>query len=84
MNLRVVGPNQTEISLTDGNRLFFSYDTLVAAYFVGRGYVFTTTKYSNTTSKHIKNWIDGEDSEDMIQECFDQLTNLSVVVYKGE
>ena len=79
MELRVVGPNQTEIELSDGNRFFFSYNTLVAAYFVGRGYFKSKRFYSQTTSKHINSWV-GEELEILDQQDFDHLTELTVSV----
>lgn len=80
MELRVVGPNQTEIELSDGNRFFFSYNTLVAAYEVGRGYIKSKRFYSGTTSKHINAWLNGAFVEILDQEEFDNLTNLTVSV----
>lgn len=79
MELRVVGPNQTEIELSDGNRFFFSYNTLVAAYLVGRGYIKSKRFYSSTTSKHTNAWIYST-PEVLDQEEFDNLTNLTVSV----
>ena len=80
MELRVVGPNQTEIELSDGSRFLFSYNTLVAAYLVGRGYVKSKRFYSKTTSSHVNSWIDGAFVDVVDQEAFDNLTNLTVSV----
>lgn len=54
MQLRVLGPNQTEIE-ADGAVVFFSYNTPVAAQINGELFV-TAQKYSTTTSKHIAGW----------------------------
>lgn len=59
MSFQNLGPNQTQITRSDGTRILFSYSTPVAAYVAGRGYIRTSTSYSKTTSKHINAWLDG-------------------------
>ena len=56
MKLTTIAKNQTEIETSDA-RVFFSYDTPVAAYIHGRGYVRTVNNYSVTTTKHINKWL---------------------------
>lgn len=57
MKLKAIGPNQTEVE-TNGNIVFFSYNTPVAVFVPGRGGLVTSTKYSRTTSKHITKTIE--------------------------
>jgi hypothetical protein len=52
MKISNAGSNQTEVE-TDNARILISYSTPVAAYVYGRGYIKTSTYYSNTTSRHI-------------------------------
>ena len=53
MILRQLGSNQTELSLNNGDSIFFSYETPVAGFASGVGHFKTSTWYSSTTSKHI-------------------------------
>ena len=55
LRLHVLGQNMTELVLDKGV-LFFSYNTPVAALMDGKMYV-TTTRYSNTTSRHITKFV---------------------------
>lgn len=72
MNLTTVGANQTMITLANGAQVFFSYNTPVAAYLPGEGYLVTATKHSATTSKHVNAWA-GKGCETRPQEFFDNL-----------
>jgi hypothetical protein len=56
MKLKNIAANQTVLELNDGNEVFFSYQTPVAAFVSGEGYVATETQYSKTTSRHIGNY----------------------------
>ena len=56
MILRQLGANQTELSFNNGTSLFFSYETPVAGFTPELGHFKTTTYYSKTTSKHIRNY----------------------------
>lgn len=56
MKLQQIGSNQTAITKDNGNTVFFSYNTPVAAHVPGRGYLRTAEKFSRTTSKHITQW----------------------------
>ena len=71
LKLKILGSNQTEISMESGIEVLFSFSTPVAAFIPGRGYVKTATSYSRTTSKHIKSWTNTEDTEP--QAFFDTL-----------
>ena len=72
MNLTQIGSNQTMITTADGKQVFYSYNTPVAAYLPGVGYVVTDTKHSATTSKHINAWA-GKGNDTRPQEFFDNL-----------
>ncbi|QQG33438.1 hypothetical protein [Pectobacterium phage PcCB7V] len=72
MNLTTIGANQTMITLADGSQVFFSYNTPVAAYLPGVGYVVTDKKHSATTSKHVNAWA-GKGCDTHPQEFFDNL-----------
>ena len=62
MILRQLGSNQTELSLNNGNSIFFSYETPVAGYDRNTGYFRTETYYSVTTSRHINQYFKHVDS----------------------
>lgn len=72
MKLKALGANQTLLDLDGGRQVFFSYNTPVAAFIPGEGYLRTSQKWSRTTSKHINAWIDGRSSE-RPQSFFDAL-----------
>ena len=60
MKLKVIGPNQTEITM-GGKVLFFSYDTLVIVRDLNERVCYCTSeKYSKTTSKHFNTYIKKE------------------------
>jgi len=73
MQLKRLGSNQTEISLNNGTKVFFSYDTPVAAQLPDYEYVRTATKWSVTTSKHINKWLDGVNATTVSQDILDNL-----------
>lgn len=72
MKLKSIAANQTVLTLNNGDEVFFSYETPVAAFISGRGYVKTSQKYSNTTTKHINNWTHRTEKTEP-QEFFDNL-----------
>ena len=59
MKLTPIAANQTELELTNGTQVFFSYKTPVAAYCPDKGYIRTAQFWSVTTSRHINKWLDG-------------------------
>lgn len=63
MKLKQIAANQTVLSFANGTEVFFSYETPVAAFVPGRGYLKTDVKYSRTTSKHVTQWTDGGGTE---------------------
>ena len=72
MKVRNAGSNMTELSLTDGTVVFFSYETPVAAEYKGEIYR-TTHKWSQTTTRHINKWLEGRTAQDAYQTFFDDL-----------
>ena len=73
MQLKRLGSNQTEISLNNGTKVFFSYDTPVAAQLHDYEYVRTATKWSVTTSRHINKWLEGVIATEVSQDILDNL-----------
>ena len=61
LRLNPVATNQTELKITNlqgtGLTVFFSYKTPVAYHITGEYPVVTSTKHSQTTSKHINQWL---------------------------
>ena len=75
MKLSNLGANKTAISFENGNVVFFSYNTPVAALMNGE-YVRTSKKWSVTTSKHIGQWLDGIKAREVDQAVLDQYTGM--------
>ena len=73
MQLKRLGYNQTEVSLNNGTKVFFSYETPVAAQLPDYEYVRTATKWSTTTTRHINKWLDGVIAETVDQTILDNL-----------
>ena len=57
MKVTPITPNRTEVELSDGTCILFSYSTPVAALVPGRGWIRTSTKHSPTTTRHINRWL---------------------------
>ena len=57
MKIRSLKSNQTEVELNNGTTVFVSYQTPVAAFLPGQGFMRTNKKWSVTTSRHINSWI---------------------------
>jgi hypothetical protein len=76
MKLNNLGANKTELTLTEGTVVFFSYRTPVAALLPSGRYVRTAKKWSVTTSKHINQWLGPfkDSAEQEPQEFFDNIT----------
>lgn len=55
MKLKVVAANKTVVTLGQAEVLF-SYETPVAAFIPGLGYICTDKKYSSATSRHISGY----------------------------
>tara|TARA_Y100000310_G_C20628856_1_gene787483 strand:- start:1407 stop:1724 length:318 start_codon:yes stop_codon:yes gene_type:complete len=70
MALKQIGPNQTQITYSDGSEVFWSYETPVAGKLPDGTYVRTATKWSTTTSRHINRWLDGVNAVEVPQDTF--------------
>ena len=55
MKLKPISANMTELALTDGTLVLFSYETPVASWKDGLFSV-TDKKWSKTTTRHINKW----------------------------
>ena len=56
MKLQNLGAHKNVIHLDNGTDVLISYETPVAAFIPGIGYVRTERSWSVTTSKHITQW----------------------------
>jgi hypothetical protein len=72
MKLKPLGANQTELE-THNSLILFSYKTPVACSIFGQGFFVTEKSWSPTTSKHIKNWLEGRNATPRPQAFFDDL-----------
>jgi hypothetical protein len=72
MKLRNVGSNMTELDLTGGNTVLFSYETPVAAS-TPDGFVRTDKHHSPTTSRHINKWLEGREAKTVPQSELDDM-----------
>ena len=73
MKLNPIAANQNEVVLNNGDTIFFSYKTPVAAYLPEKGYVRTEKFWSVTTSRHINKWLNGTKATELPQEVFNEL-----------
>ena len=76
MNLKPIASNMTELTLTNGIRVLFSYQTPVACE-LNNGYYRTAKKWSQTTTKHINKWLAGASATSADQGFFDDVVNGS-------
>ena len=73
MKLTPIKNNMTEIELSNGTKVLFSYKTPVACHHYN-GKTYRTAKFwSKTTSRHINQWLDGLDAEQIEQGFLDNL-----------
>ena len=73
MKLKRVGYNQTELTLPNNTKVLFSYETPVAAQLPSGDYVRTEQKFSRTTTRHINNWLEGVNAEQVKQSFIEDL-----------
>ena len=79
MILRQLGSNQTELSLNNGDSIFFSYETPVAGFQSEDGFFKTETYYSKTTSRHINQYLrDVDDVKEVPDQYIVDLVNFDV------
>lgn len=77
VKLNVLAPNLTLLHMPVGS-ILFSYETPVAAYVSGRGYVRTAQKFSKTTTKHINQWLGSVNAEVIPQSEIEALVDVAV------
>jgi len=75
MKNKQLGSNQVEVVIPGKARVLFSYNTPVAAFIEGRGWVKTNRFYSVTTSKHINKYLQGLEYETVEQSELDELVS---------
>lgn len=61
MRLRQLGSNNTEVIYHTGLRVFFSYETPVAAQLANGEVLRADKKWSVTTARHINQWLEGRE-----------------------
>ena len=71
MKINSIAKNQTVINCDNGNELFFSYNTCVAAK-IGGIYYRTEKQWSQTTTKHVNQYM-GKGGQTRPQEFFNNL-----------
>ena len=72
MQLKPIASNMTQLDLSNGYQILFSYQTPVAC-LSDNGYYRTSKKWSTTTSRHINKWLDGVLAKEQPQQFFDEL-----------
>jgi hypothetical protein len=60
VSLKRIGTGNSAVVSIGDRELFFSYQTLVAMFVPGKGYLRTDRKFSTTTSKHIGLYLGGK------------------------
>ena len=70
MKIILQNTNHTLIQLKNGDEIFVSYKTPVAGFFSGFGYVKTKEFWSNTTSRHIKEYLGELGTTKMVNQSF--------------
>ena len=78
MILIQIGSIQTELSLYNGNSIFFSYETPVAGYSDDIGFFRTATYYSKTTSRHINAYLGDATASEVPDQYIVDLVNFDV------
>jgi len=81
MKIEPAGSNMTELEAADGTTVLFSYQTPVAGFIPGVGFIKTEEFFSRTTSKHITKWINKNGSPEstvteVSQEMIEELVNV--------
>lgn len=71
MHLKSIQSNMTELTLSNGTQVLFSYQTPVACWIDGQFFK-TDKKWSNTTTRHINKWTHCAVTKP--QEYFDNIT----------
>ena len=75
MKIKRLGASKTLLALPSGSEIFYSYDTPVAAQVSGE--LFRTKEYySRTTSKHISQYLNGRNAEEVEQSFINQIVGV--------
>ena len=72
MKIKRLGASKTILALSSGSEIFYSYNTPVAAKVSGDLYR-TKEYYSRTTSKHISQYLNGRNAEEVEQSFINQI-----------
>ena len=74
MKIKSIAANQTEVLKSNGDQVFISYETPVAAIIGGVSYR-SNVKYSTTTTRHVNKWLGNGGKNAIIkpQQFFDDL-----------
>ena len=75
MKLNPIASNMTEIEFPNGATVLFSYKTPVAAQLPDGFFVRTDKRWSVTTSRHIKKWLNGARATEVPQSDLDGMTD---------
>jgi hypothetical protein len=78
MKITPIASNMTELTLSNGIRVLFSYSTPVACE-LNSGFYKTNKKWSNTTTRHVNKWLDGKPATEATQGLFDDVVNGSFI-----
>ena len=76
MELKRIGANASVLTLGNGTKILFSYETPVAVKVAGGETLKTARFHSRTTSRHITEWLDdgcAESVREVKQEVIDAL-----------
>ena len=77
IKIQNLGANKLEIYFDKSNLILFqSYETIVAARLENLDYVRTSTKWSQTTTRHINKWLEGVEAIEKPQSFFDKFSKL--------
>lgn len=75
--LKRLGYNKTELVWPNGIIVFYSYETPVVAYSPAQGeYLKTSTRFSKTTTRHIKEYLNGIEAREVPQSLLDKMGGL--------
>lgn len=66
LKLKLCGPNQTLLKIGQAS-FFFSYETLVGVEDKNGLCYVTEDKYSSTTSRHVKSWLESRKAKTVTQ-----------------
>ena len=80
ISLKSVAANQTELSIDD-TMVLFSYNTPVAYHTSGDWARITESKFSQTTTKHINQWLKRHGLENPVSVSQDTIE--SVLIFRG-